>query len=227
MWPVLLQVYSFKLTWFGLAVVLGLGITSFNIWKQTRADYPEEDVLFFQTMLALVVWISSYTHILLIQLLGASLFTVWWCAYKKWDVWEWIDKLGINTLVFGALVSLAYGPKAFILSAILFLGFAVTLMISKEHRGFSWYKSGKPGFVGLIALAFWLMIAVIQLPGSFYHWLWVAILTMVCVYWRSGRKAAQDIQTYVHKISTISARTRKEVSDREVVSAGKTEETGR
>lgn len=175
--------------------ILALGFlwTTYVAWKNLRNDYDEEQILTLMSLLGLIGMISGYA--LLIGEWGVMipviLFLIWWCRKYHWHLGEWLDVLVPSSLLVGAF-SLKLWP--------LLIVYVGAMLIKRNYRQFSWYKSGKPGLTGLIGLVGWAVvrigIAFVKPTGLYLgsltldQWMGILILSisLVAIYLLSGYK---------------------------------------
>lgn len=97
--------------------------------------------------------------------IGLVLFVVLFALRKKWNVWYTLEAV-LFPLIFLCLATLlgmflsTANPVYFWYLGVVFLVFLVSIFL-KNYRSFTWYPSGKPGFLFLSALAFFLFLSLI------------------------------------------------------------------
>ena len=139
----------------------------------------------------------------ILTILGIILY---WVKKKSWNLWLILDEI-IKALLFVLLVSglgyfLSSGTNfalAFILiSAIVLL---ISLIFSKYYRKFIWYKSGKPGFVGLSSFslfaALYLGLEIFFKKGIVWEEIGMLVLGLYSLgylYYRSERNLNDDFR---------------------------------
>lgn len=186
----------------GLDLSLGFIIMSFVLWKNLRADYGEDEVLTLTCILGLTALIGGY--LLRLHEWGAIfpslLVLIWWCKKYKWHTGDWLDILVTGGLAISAVAFLVVDRSNLLLSVSLGLSFLITVVCKKYYRGWTWYKSGKPGFVGLVGLMLWSISRIgIAFGGTraVYLWglsvdQWIGVWTLttasIVLYLRSGHK---------------------------------------
>lgn len=193
------------LKWLG--VILAVMWGSFVIWRKTRPDYPEEEILSFMVWVAIGsgigVLVSGWIGVWG-MLFGGTLALWRQTKTKEWDFWEWADVVGGISLWLGAIIgglvtlNLGYGLG-------MVVGAMVVSLLGRTYRRFKWYKSGKMGFIFLLSLivlaGFEIVVETIS-PRTIY-WVgltvsqWIAVCTIVAatiaIYVRSGQTVAEQI----------------------------------
>ena len=167
--------------------ILALGFlwTVYVAWKNLRSDYDEKEILTLMSLLGIVGMIVGYA--LLIREWGVMLpvfgVLVWWCRKYHWHLGEWLD-----VLVPCGIVVAAVSMKIWAL-LLIYIG---VMLIKRNYRQFSWYKSGKPGLIGLSGLAGWAMvrISIGFFKPSIDQWIgvWLLTICLVAIYLLSGYK---------------------------------------
>lgn len=211
MWPVLLNLGGVKITAFGVVLGLAFIVFSFYIWRSLREDYPEEEILTGSILLVLTGLVASlgWKWWTIGGELVGILAVVWlFTRRKKWDPWEWMDIILSGGLWLGAVAAVAWGKSGLDVALILGIAGVVLLIVKRTYRSFGWYKSGRRGFVGLVALIAWMiawiLIAKWQTSNVYWgglsleRWLatWVVIGSVVAIYLRSGRRTTEDIKKF-------------------------------
>lgn len=182
------------MNWQATAILsLGFLWTTYVVWKNLRVDYEEEDVLTLMSLLGIVGMVAGYALLLREWgvLFPVLIVLVWWCKKYHWNLGEWLDVLVPCGILVGS-VSLKLWPLL-----IIYIG---VMLLKRYYRQFSWYKSGKPGLVGLTGLAGWgvvrISIAFIK-PSGVYLWnltldqwvgIWILTICLVAIYLLSGYK---------------------------------------
>lgn len=218
---------SVIITPFFWSLVLAVFLSSFCIWKKLKEDFEEEEImrltlmsfisalLFsrvifiifnFSDFLSNLTWLSSVGNNFSITgaFWGIILALVQANRKLKKNIWEIFDSFSLpilGLLFFGGLGYAAKTGK--ILDASLafagVLGFLFFLFWKKKYRSWSWYKSGRTGFLfwSTAFYAFFAMVALALSKGNDLYWEelgWVFSL-VACVgviYYRSGRKVKED-----------------------------------
>src|SRR3990172_4489206 len=210
--------------WLVVVFVLWVMVV-FRIWRRLKLEYNEEDILGFMLRISLIIlaggfgfgravfgkweWVSGAG-------IAAGIFQLWrWTRSKDWDFWEWADELGPMFFAGVALLSVLISANNLIWAFVLGIGWLFTFWVRDNYRKFSWYKSGKLGFVGLFCLMWWTtaQIAVaIWKPGEIYwagltvrQWIavWFYSASAVTLYLRAGRKISEDIPLWRKQKRTI------------------------
>lgn len=176
------------------AVILSLGFlfSAYVAWKNLKSDYDEEKILTLVSLLGIVGVLSGYAinlhewGVMFPALMVLGL----WCRKYKWNMGEWLDVLVPQGLLITALMGL--WP--------LILVYVCIMVLKRHYRKFSWYKSGKPGLIGLAGLAGWgftrIIIAFWDKTGVYLAFLtldqWVSVVLftscVIVIYLQSGQK---------------------------------------
>lgn len=222
---------SLPITPFGILTAIGFVIASFLFWRRLKEDFPEEEIFTLTLWLALggllvsrLAYVILHSHLFIqnppalffwgkypgFSLLGAVLGILGTLGYfgkkKDWDIWIALDALVPVCLVifvlgsFGAYLS---NREIFYLTFPI-LGVSV-LLIKKfclvNYRSFSFYPSGKVGFLGLSSM---ILFFSLILPLDFYKksvlsleaigFLVIIVVALGFLYQRSGRKIKEDLK---------------------------------
>lgn len=178
------------ISWFGLSLALGFVWYSFVLWRSLREDYPEEDVLLTTVLLALTAYIcSGLGRFFGGSFLGVLIVLILWCYKKKWNFWEWADEAVTQSLPLGVIGALAL--RSWVMAGILATSYSICLLTKRFYRGWSWYKSGKQGLVGTLAILGWSLPVAMILPGGVYWAGWFLTISIIVIYLRSGHKIWQ------------------------------------
>lgn len=203
--------WDFRLIAVIVGTVLAWWLASFVAWRALRIDYSEEKIVHAWIKLSTLGIIAGVGGQAVVgRGWGFGAFPAMvgviaglWLLHKRggWDVWEWVDVIGLVGLGLSAAVGLLWDwQRWWLWSGIMVLGVGVGKWVGRSYRNFRWYKSGKPGLTGLVCLLWWLaaQIAVeILTPGEIY-WgnsivkkvlLGCAFLAVILkIYLRSGTK---------------------------------------
>lgn len=121
---------------------------SFILWREFKDQYDPEEIFTLTCLLAVVGVLFGKIN-LISSIIAIIVTLIIWCYKKKWNWGELLDTLGI------------YGALWLSVSSLYFMAAFVILLILKQYyRRFSWYKSGKPGFVGLFAVTFFGLLEI-------------------------------------------------------------------
>lgn len=136
----------------------------------------------------------------------AGLAAVWYkCSKYEGDIWEWLDIIALPAFLGGTALTLIWGQKT---EAIFFTaGVFITWLTKNTYRKWRWYKSGRPGVVGMSGIIWWgiSQVAVAFLrPDKLYwgeltasQWVgsWILAAALVGLLFRSGRKLWPKFKT--------------------------------
>jgi len=166
---------------FGFLFALGLISYLFLVWRRFRQEYPEEEVINF-SLLTLLAFLSvgrlvyglshwsdwrkdPFSWLLFWQRggfsfwgggVGAVLAAVLFCQKKKWKVEYWLEGATlpflIATTLSGLGLFLTTGKAIFLARIFALLLTILAVVLLSGYRSFTWYPSGKPGFLFLVAL---------------------------------------------------------------------------
>lgn len=223
MWPELINIQGFKVTWWGIYLVFGSVISSFLIWRKMRSDFSNDEIFGFtlNMMFGVVAGCMIGSVIETGRLPGLSGWGItlggWWalrrwCAKQKWDFWELFDWIALSGLWLWFLGSMFYGYEARLALVGSFTGIMMTWVVRKNYRKFRWYPSGKDGIIGLFSVLVFaiyeVVVAVIN-PVSIYWWgltlsqtiaAWVIAICVVTMYLRGGNQFHLNVKMPKRKI---------------------------
>ncbi len=208
MWPVIADLGIVKVTAWGVGLAISFVLGSFILWRRLHDDYDGEQLLSLWLWLVVVAWLGSGTwacgwfNVCLPPLVGidgallAGVGTLWWWSRKyKWSFWELLDVFAPVSLAVTILATLAWGPALWLATLVATLGIILATVLRGIYRDLHWYKSGRTGFVGIVALGWWgvvqLVIANFNVWGL-YSLGWIVSLAIVLLYLRAGRKVSDD-----------------------------------
>lgn len=167
-------------------------VAGFFVWRKMREEYEEEEILKLIMLLGLGVGVGAAVFGTW-GAVGAGLAAlVWRCRRKDWAFWEWLDAVAPAGLAAGALVSLNW---------VWGIGLAGVWAAGRWYRKWKWYKSGRPGLVGLTAMLVLAIgeTAVANGSGFRLYWgglelarwigIWSAVAVGVAVWLRATKKA--------------------------------------
>ncbi|MCL5090892.1 MAG: hypothetical protein M1514_02675 [Patescibacteria group bacterium] len=222
-------IFGLKITPFFWGLVLGLVLGSFLFWRRLRDDYPEDEIFNLTLWLIIASLVFSWLlgqlfefliRIFIIQPLpwafhlkfsfaGAVLGVIFVIVFKgrnlKKNFWEIFDTLVLPFLYLILLGGLGLFFKQnyffyLIYSFVGLLGLIVYPLVQRKYRSFSWYKSGKTGFLAtsfsflvffiFFLLAFWQRNI---LYWEHYSWLVIALCSLGALYYRSERNFKEDL----------------------------------
>lgn len=196
--------------------IIGLFFFSFVFWKKLREDYPNEHIFTF-TLLAFLGgilgwWLSSQLlpgFVFWSTLVTGSAFALWALKRFEFRFFEVADSISPAWFWLSFFTFLGLGlPKDVLLLleslVSLFSAFIYKIILSR-YRTFSWYPSGKVGFAGAIALAFYFLLRASVAIFAFFVLsfslnlfdlganILLALILGLVVYLRSGKEGAERI----------------------------------
>lgn len=183
-----------------IANILGIFILFYFFWKRLKDDYQYEKIFNLAFIVLFGYLIGYFTSRYLdqnfwfwIQLAGIMLGFTFGIKRLKMKFFETFEALVIGTLPWVSMVFLSDSINKSSLSS--FLAFWVTsicifvfFFVSARYRTFTWYKSGRVGFAGLVALQLFFVFRlvasiffqnVISLSGKFEVYLSASVLLIV------------------------------------------------
>jgi hypothetical protein len=231
MLPVLISVGPITITTFGFFSALSFVVLSYFLWRRLKEDYLEEEILTFTIFLALGCLLGARIFYILSHFYGFGLnfsryfnlgsypgfsmlggilailgIILYWVKKKSWNLWLILDEIG-KALLFVLLISgLGYflssgSPFALAFILISLISLLVSLIFSKYYRKFIWYKSGKPGFVGLASFSFfavlYLGLEIFFKKGIVWEEIGILVLGLYSLgylYYRSERNLKDDLK---------------------------------
>ncbi len=215
MWPAIVHLGKFQITWWWLYVLTALVSSSFLIWRRLREDYPDEEIFTFNVFV-LAAGIAGALAAGWLERGYFGAFSGWgmfvtgtaaiwqWCKRKKWDFWDLSDYLAVLSMWLWLLGSLALGPERKLDMGFAAGGIIILSGVKNNYRKFRWYKSGKVGLTGLIGVLYFCAaeISVAMLSPIKVYWggltagqwisSWTAAFTLVGIYIRAGRKPREE-----------------------------------
>lgn len=202
-----------KITPFFWSLILAFIISSFSFWRRLREDYKEEGIfgltLFIVGGSLLFTWVSAFVFgsqrpFFSLAFLGTVLSVELWSMHFKVNIWEVFDALSLPLLFFlllggigGFLSSGNFWDLQYFGVGIFGLG---AWKFSKEkYRSFSWYKSGKIGFLfwGVSFIVFLLLSLLDFIEGNTLYFellvsIFIALFSAVMIYLRAERNLSED-----------------------------------
>lgn len=185
----------------------------FLFWRSVK---NEIDFNWFYKFSDRVVWLLATVYVIAyITKVSASfliyptllIYLLYSINKTKFDVWWILDSLCIPMTVLAILINAGnvlsstqkFGVITIIVS-ILYLIFALPFL-SNHYRAFSWYPSGKNGFLflftNLVGLFYFLLIALLKRSSLYWEKFALVIIFLVFLflfYRRSGRNLKQEIK---------------------------------
>ncbi len=202
---------------FYFLIVAGVIAFSFSIWRRLKEDYSPEQI-FSSTILALLGgllgfiifdrWLPQFVFWgFLVGFVLFGLYAISKINLKLYEAWD-AAALGLSWLSLffhlGLLLKNGFGEKFSRALEVLPAIVAIVLfyVYLKNYRRFSWYPSGKIGFIGgSVACLYFVTLALVAIYQfwvlSFSSLIWTAgISTLSCigflviVFSRSGRRVS-------------------------------------
>lgn len=204
MFNLTLTVGQIKITPLFWSLCLGFVISSFSIWRKLiKEDYRDEDIfgVCLCGLLGGIFFGYLCQRLIKMPILGAFwgsvLLVVWRLKSFSKNVWEVLDCFTLPWFYFLFFAGLGlfltnfeYFNLAFILISL--IGFYFLTFFKKKYRSFSWYKSGKVGFVfwACSFCSFFLLLGLDFFGKSGLYWtefLWLvsAAVAAVIIYYRA------------------------------------------
>lgn len=163
------------------ASILGAISFLFIYWKKMRHDYTRDMVFASGFSILLLVVLSTFISIYMVRFVpSTNIFDrqqLWfWGAVigyliaftlnivnSKFKFFESLEASGIGLFAWLGFIFVANGINSRDLSSLIASGLIVSLFIfylflEKKYRRFTWYKSGRVGFAGLITLGLFFLI---------------------------------------------------------------------
>lgn len=202
---------------FALFASLGVFVFSFNLWRRLKEDYPVDEIFSFTlgVLLAGLLTFFVATNLLphysfWVSLLAGAGSGIYFMRRFSFRFFEVVDALAPSYLWLSLFLSLALLSGEEMLlhlagGAISLAGIFAYSLAAPRYRSFTWYPSGKLGFLGLSSLVvYFLLRAVVEItytrvlsfrlnPVEVRLNLFVAILLFLTLYFRSGNKRAEMI----------------------------------
>ncbi len=126
-----------------MPLLLGLVfiVLSFILWREFKDQHDPEEIFTLTCLLAVVGLLVGKFSFSVAVLAMISVLVIW--SHKmKWNWGEWLDSFGL------------YGTLSLVIYSWYFIfAFGILWLLKRYYRTFSWYRSGKPGFVGLCAVS--------------------------------------------------------------------------
>lgn len=214
-----LVISSVTITPFSWSTFLAITISAFFIWRRLSKEYSQEEVYKFISLLFVLIFFFS----LLGSQIGLGLFFGFvscllsariWARNPKINFWEVVDTLSLPlnyVLLFEGLGLFLknndFRELRYFVSGL--LGIVVYLLLKNRYRSFSWYKSGKTGFLfwSNSAVVFLLLFLLAFATSRAVFWqdislILVVAMSLVMLYLRAERKPSEDF----HFLSSLKKR---------------------
>lgn len=174
----------------GIIKVLGAVVFMYLLWRNLRESYDEKKLIIFGWMSLLVFvvgsrltyglvnwgkwgavseWLKLTTNPGMIYEGGiaAVIMLIWWMStVNNWKMWAFLEDV---TALFYALMTIIIidewwwnkGLKLLLVGVIMGLGCGLALLFKGKYRSYSWYRSGKKGFIfGMTGLIVFFLLMV-------------------------------------------------------------------
>lgn len=211
-------------------------LASFFFWRELKEDISNEEIfkatlliLFFSFCFSKLFYIlfrldelgfSLKPMLSFFSLSGLSFFgafsgavlaLAWYFQRLKRSIWEGLDALSLPLLLFVSLLGigsfLSKGePEKLIFLGVGISGFIVLKLIKKKYRSFSWYKSGKTGFMfwSTVLWVFTLSLVLDFVLGVTLYWeelFWFALVlfSVGVIFYRSERDIKEDFRNLIKR----------------------------
>lgn len=212
-------------------MALAFFFSSFSIWRKLREDYPEEVIFGLTLLMAAASFLSARLFFVVFNwtefgfslanwislslkenfslpgaFIGPVLVAYWRIFRLNRNPWEFLDSLTLPLFYFlffggaGAFLTLgSYWDLG--ISGIGLAGFLAFPFLKRSYRSFTWYKSGKTGFLisffGLLVFSLFLLLAFLK-NGRIYLgeliWGGFLIVALGALYYRSERDIKKDFK---------------------------------
>jgi len=225
-----------KITPFFWSLAISVVLASFFFWRKLREDYADEEIfkttlilffssLFFSRLIfiffhlekfdfSLGRWLSISTFpgfSVLGAFWGGVLTLAWMFSKYKINIWEGLDSLSQPLLIFVSLGGLGSflekgSLRGLAFSGVGILGFVVLEFLRKRYRTFSWYKSGKTGFLfwstslyvfALCSILDFVLGVALYLEELF--WCLTILVSVGIIYYRSERDFKEDFRKLIKR----------------------------
>lgn len=181
-----------------LTAILIVGFC-FSWWRRLRAEQKQETIY---ELMSWVILAAAAAGVLGYKLIYRQ--WGWWegsgvlaglaavaiaCRKTEGDFWEWLDMLAFIVMAWAGALTLVWGQylKAELMAA----GLIFLWIVKRTYRNWRWYKSGRPGAIGMVGLVWWgitqVAVAFLQ-PNKLYwgeltadQWVGSWILAAACV----------------------------------------------
>ncbi len=204
-----------KITPLFWSLLPALLFASFSFWRKLREDYKEEAIFGLNLLLlvslgSLVILSSLFVKIkgisLPIVFLGAILILKAWSFKTKCNLWEILDALTLPFLYLLFFSGIGYFFSTGNLWDLKNVGsalfsFLVYLLSKNKYRSFSWYKSGKTGFLfweaSFVIFLIFSVLAFMDNDVLYFESVIFILLTIVSaglVYHRAERNIKNDLK---------------------------------
>lgn len=199
-------------------VTLSVFIFAFVIWRKLKDDYQHDQIFYLTILLllggvgGLLAGIKLFQRDYLLSFIGGlvilGLYGIKKLKFRIFEATEAIVPAVLWLVLFAYPSYLLRREQIF--NIVIEIGLAAMSLLSyyffsKNYRRFYWYPSGKIGFAGLMAAAFYFLgrlgIAIFQSlmlsfaenwPELFLNF-FAALICLITVYYRSGRRDFKKI----------------------------------
>lgn len=196
-------------------VLPALVFSSFSFWRKLKEDYKEEAVFALNLLLLAGAGVFYALSFFLLRNKGFSfpvtfagvvLILKMWSLKTKSNVWEIFDALALSFIYFLFFVGVGYFASTGSYWDLKYIGAALVSWTVYEfsknkYRSFSWYKSGKTGFLFWEAsFVVFLVLSVLAFADTDALYLESVILVLMAIasarfiYYRAERSLKDDLK---------------------------------
>jgi hypothetical protein len=173
----------------GIIETIGAVVYMYLLWRNLRENYDEKQLVIFgwTSVLAFVVvsrlvygllnwgkwktvdqWFNLTANPGMFYGAGvvAVILLIWWMSrINNWKIWSFIED--ITALFYGLMAVIVIDEwwknkdiKLLIVSLTMLFGWALAIFFKGKYRSYSWYRSGKKGFIfGITGVIVFLLMA--------------------------------------------------------------------
>lgn len=154
-----ITLWNLQITPLVWSLIIAFVFSSFSMWRMmVKEDYKEENIFstsLFLILVGLVFWRLGKVTIniqIASAFWGVVLVFLWRLRFLQKDFWDGLDTLALPWLIFlffGGIGSFLTTGNFLLLGYVVIglLGLIGYPIIKSKYRRFSWYKSGKTGFM--------------------------------------------------------------------------------
>ncbi len=146
-------------------IPLSLVIYLFTLWRKLKGEYPEKSIIYYSLLTGLTFILAGLLvfafgggdYFFPVGSIGLVIISLLLSRVNKWNSWYLLETtmpaglLSILSLLLG--MGLTFGKITYFIHALfVFISYLLARLWS-GYRSFSWYHSGKSGFLFLAPLA--------------------------------------------------------------------------